>query len=241
MSSESILGRIRKLLALADHESGGTEAERTLAAERAQELMFKHQLDLAQINAHVSQDDIDRHVEVIQGTVNQWRANFLGLIGEACGCTAFITRSARNYSTCSLVGRRENAELSLAIYRSLADWLQAEASLGYRRALQEGRYVKPNSYRRAFYAAASSRISLRLTAKRNRMSRDAGSTGMELVHNDKAANQKWLEDHGVRMRKARARSYRDGGGMRAGRDAGDRASLDVRKNVNRQTRGELNA
>lgn len=258
--SDLIIEKIRKLLALADERGGGTEAERALAAEKAQQLMFQHHLDQAALDNYVSPQDIAEHVEEVKGVNNQWRGVLLFRIGLACGCDGYVVELSRSHSFQHEVGRRENLDLALAIYHSLVPWLEAEAARSYKLALKRyaadregllaehydeeeiieeiGKPIKPKSFRRAFFDSASARISGRLAAKRRDMEAKGGETGTALVRSEEAANRAFLQKQGITLREGKAKDYHSMAGRMHGSDAGNRASL-AAGTVTAATRGEL--
>lgn len=118
---ESAVDKIRKLLALAN-DPGATEAERLLAAERAQDFMLRH--NIAELELEQSTGDRPEFVEdrgdVIEGQANFWQGDLAYSIGRAVGdVEGFYVPISRTKRRQVLFGRAD----SIAFVRELVDYL----------------------------------------------------------------------------------------------------------------------
>lgn len=220
MPDEKILDKIAKLLELADESRGGTPAERELATQRAHEMMLKYNVEMGEVTGRSAAGDITDESWSVRGSTTEWKVKLPILVAQACFCTGYFSRIARFHWRVTLVGRPENIAFVRRLSDQLIPWLEAEAVQSFQIAKEEGD-AKPRSFRRAFYQTASTVIMKRLELERQ----ETVGTGMELVRNEDAANQKYLEDQGVEVRQADARGYSSQIGHALGGRAGLRADL----------------
>lgn len=94
MTNESIINRVRKLLALAAEGSGATEAEAALAAARAAEIMEEHGLRTAQLEAGggLGERRVDDQGE--GGAFYRWQPELMAAIAESCFCHCEIVHES---------------------------------------------------------------------------------------------------------------------------------------------------
>lgn len=124
MTIDSAINKIRKLLDLAAETSGGTDAERDLAMQRAQEIMLKHGLEMAAIDA--SRDDHSRDVgeEQFEVLEEDWRRTLLDAIARGSFArTYYYSGSKRTV----IVGRPEQVAFVKELYSWLVPQLEAAA------------------------------------------------------------------------------------------------------------------
>lgn len=223
MPDSKIIERIRKLLELADESRGGTKAERELAAQRAQELMLKHNLDSAELSGQSAPGDVGEDGQRVEGSQAEWQVQLIAAVGEECFVTVYWIKRGRFAWDVVTVGRADNIAFVDTLCKHLIPWLKQEAKEAFKVAQRlEGDAIKPRSFRRAFYASAIREIALRLRMLRRHTT---GSTGEELVRNEDAANKLYLEVQGVNVRPSRYRNYGSDAGHAAGENAGRRADL----------------
>lgn len=134
---QSVIDKVRKLLALADEEGGGTPAERDLAAQKAADLMTRHDLDLIDLAAEDVRDEVGQEQEVVEGMTAQWRGVLRGRVAVAMGGDWFYTRDSRTRVRYSYVGRPETREFVRVLTDTLIPWLEIEANAALAKA--EGR------------------------------------------------------------------------------------------------------
>src|SRR3990170_1711561 len=108
MPDDNILEKIRALLRLAG-DGAATEAEASLAMERAQALLLKHNLDMADID--VKEEGFS--FEVLDEEFNigkaDWRSNLLGVIARQNFCRVITHRAFGRHP--SIIGRKYNIEV----------------------------------------------------------------------------------------------------------------------------------
>jgi hypothetical protein len=123
MTIESAIQKVQKLLALANEQGGGTDAERDLAMQRAQEIMLKHDLEMSMIEDAMedkSRAVSDHEFDILE---EDWRRYLLDSIARGSFCrTWYYMGSKRTF----IVGRPEQ----VAFVRELYNWLipQLEAA-----------------------------------------------------------------------------------------------------------------
>jgi hypothetical protein len=223
MTNQTIIERIAKLLALADDTRGGSKAERELAMQRAQELMLKHNIEQSEIHGKSAEGDIGDKGERIEGSMSEWKVALILQVGNQCFVDGYYIPRGKFAWDVVTVGRADNLAFVKTLCDHLIPWLEQEAKVAFKEAKEElGGEVKPRSFKRAFFASATSEIASRLFQLRNKK---MGSTGTELVRNERAANERYIERTAGTLRSRRSRGFTSGAGHVAGADAGRRADL----------------
>jgi len=240
-----VVDKITKLLALASEEGGGTEAERNLAAERAQEMMLKHRVDQAAIEQARGREALPGIERERLGKVNQsrfWYVQLLEVIADEVQVDVIWVGSLGSKRV-SLVGRPD----SIAYTRKLAEWLAPQLESECAAALIEEKAhsdewalawspgeaaARTMEFRRSFYEAAVRRIGHRLSMAR----RAAGVKGTALVRSDKAAIEEFYGD--LKPKEVSREDYY-GMGSDSGREAGDRADISPGTKVGGADRKEI--
>jgi len=121
---DNAINKVRKLLDLAAEQSGGTEAERDLAMQRAQEIMLKHGLEMAMIDA--ANEDTSRAVgeERFEVMEEDWRRALLDNIARGTFARTYYYRGSNRTV---IVGRPEQVAFVKEIYNWLVPQLEAAA------------------------------------------------------------------------------------------------------------------
>lgn len=220
----SVIDKIAKLLALADENSGGTEAERQNAQDKAQKLMLAHNLSAASIssNKRSAEGDVtDDRIEV-SGAMNQWRTHLLGALADPSFVKVIIWTYAKHKKQVQLIGRPDNLSYVKLLFEHLVPWLEDECKAASKEeAIARGEaFFNPRAFKRSFMESASYRIHARL--KHILANSDVGT---DLIRNEKRANEAFVEERGYRLKKASRGGSSEQSGHRAGRDAGGRADL----------------
>ena len=124
MTMDSAINKVRKLLDLAAEQSGGTEAERDLAMQRAQEIMLKHGLEMAMIDA--ANEDTSRAVgeERFEVMEEDWRRALLDNIARGTFARTYYYRGSNRTV---IVGRPEQVAFVKEIYNWLIPQLESAA------------------------------------------------------------------------------------------------------------------
>lgn len=139
-SRTSAIEKVRKMLALAAEDSGATEAERMLAARRAQEFMFRHNLDVLEVEAlDDTGPEFIREDERIEGMRHHWRGRLLTVIGRRVNVHVhyeqYRSKKIRSYV---MVGRPESIAFVRQLAAYLIPYLETECEAALIHALAEG-------------------------------------------------------------------------------------------------------
>jgi len=226
MADQKVINKIANLLELADADRGGTEAERETATAMAHKLMLKYNIEQSEISGRSAKGDVSDNDHVVEGSMAEWKMKLPIFLAPACFCSGYYQQLGRFKWRVVLVGRPENILFVRTLSEYLIPWLETEASSAFSLAKKEadegwGPEVKPRSFRRAFYEAATIVIVKRLEAERQEVT----GNGMELVRNEEAANKQYLEDKNVRVKEQNRRGYSSAAGEALGGQAGLRADL----------------
>lgn len=195
---EDVLERVRKLLALANEESGAGEHERDNAAERAQVLMVKNRIE-----EHELEKERESAIEDVRvGPMPEWKGELLGEIGRnGAGVDAVFDRNS-DPRIWFLVGRPEDIAYVQMLHSWLVPQLEAECEIGLNiiRSRPDLRswdqWVEPRDsieFRESFFHGAVGAIAARLRAA-NREAEAESTTGTDLVRSDRAALDEFYGD-----------------------------------------------
>lgn len=148
---ESIANKIKKLLALSQSPN---EAEAIAASRKAQELLTRHNLSMADL-ADSSQEDVDQYEVSSQQKSDRWRESLIDGVADANFCE-FLTRTTRgNGSTYLLIGRPSNCKVAALQYEYLCKTVERLASEAVNETGEKG-------FRNAFRVGCAQRIRQRL-------------------------------------------------------------------------------
>jgi uncharacterized protein DUF2786 len=116
---DSIVKRVRKLLALAASDSGATEAEASLAASKAAEIMEEYGLSIMQMEES-GQETEGRDKDLFQAERAHWHDVLIAAVAESCFVYA-ETRKRRNVHLreFTLIGRKSAATTARITYEYL--------------------------------------------------------------------------------------------------------------------------
>ncbi len=160
----AIEDRIRKLLALADSPN---EHEAAAAAEKAQELMLRHGIELATVAASAHQPlKVDEHV--VSGKVDPWRRILASAVARSAGGRVVWHadwQGPRSQGRLLFYGPAGAVHGMVDVYRYLEAQLtviSAAATAG-----RAERHVHGRTWRNSFLLGAVGRLSQRLDARRN--------------------------------------------------------------------------
>jgi Protein of unknown function (DUF2786) len=226
-----VLRRVRALLAKAESTEYAEEAEALTA--KAQELMTRHAVDSALLDAALLDagptphrpDVATRRVHVDDPYVRA-KTQLLGAVAEANGVRLVWYPGL---GIANLVGVPADLDAVELLFTSLL--LQAGQALATTERAA-GRRSAPRSFRRAFLLGYAGRIGERLTSARERATREAAAEqGVDLLPVLRS-RQEAVEDAFTelfpRVRSTRSRSSTDAGGWWAGRAAADSADVGSR-------------
>ncbi len=113
--------RIRALLALGN-DAGATEAEASLAMERAHALLLKHNLDMAEVEASGSPTDATTVVdeEFSYRYSDKWRPSLANVVAKHNYCRVINT----GHNTLRFIGRPHNVRVAMDMSR----WLMGQVA-----------------------------------------------------------------------------------------------------------------
>lgn len=224
---DSMKQKIAALLALAG-DDGATEAEASLAAERAQEMMLKYGISLAEITMN---DTAARRIgaDAVEFTVDtgDWRILLADGVVRSVGGQMVITRGVWNFATdrkgqqFTFICPEGTADSCLDLYK----WLEAQLSLTSSKAMKsrEETWVHGRQWRRSWLVGASQRIANRLRERYEEAQTEGTGTALVLMRD--AVQDKMDEMFGkLSTRKTRAGNL-NGEAYRKGQTAG--SSLDL--------------
>jgi len=240
---ERIAERIRKLLALASNNP--SEAEATIALERASALMAEHNLTMAQVDAHGTGDE--RVEEKHNGAYRQqtWARNIWGSVCDLNFCLYFYVSSQRSRGRwlpekqCyapprevdehKIIGTRSNVETTKAMVDYLITTIE-------RLARESGLIGQRDLH--AFKLGCARRLSVRLDLLRHKRAEEkkppSASSTLPVLRDVYAAHQAANEDtyakiHGERPRFAAGSALGTSslGAYERGQRAGSKVSLNT--------------
>lgn len=207
---KKIVERIRKILSLAGNNP--SEKEAALAAEKAQELLIRHNLTMADVP--LSSAAAERVVEEF-GESGRWRAyekSLMTVVAKAHLCKALIGRKG----IVSFIGRESNAQVARYMFGYLRETI-------YRLGLESWMENKPKfhgvhgkTYIGSFGLGAVKRIGERLDTRRF----GNGGTRALVLREGAAASRFIAGKYRVRKSRASVRSFSSGAyenGVEAGR------------------------
>jgi hypothetical protein len=134
---ESVIEKVRKLLALAAEEGGGTPAERELAERRAAEIMTRHDIAMFDVE-DADKGAVGRETDAIDGMTEQWKGRLAGRICESMGGDYFYTSVSRARARWTLVGRPDTIAFARMLSATLVPWLEAECAVARTAAVARG-------------------------------------------------------------------------------------------------------
>lgn len=227
-TDDRLLRRIRGLLAKAESTEFPDEAESLTA--KAQELMTRHAIDAALLDAGPSPSRgpaVGTRRVHVQDPYVRAKMQLLAAVAEANDVRVVWYSGV---GIANLVGLRGDLAAIELLFTSLL--LQAARALSAAERPQ-GRRSASRSFRRSFLLGFAHRIGERLqSARRSATAEAAAQHGVDLLPVLRT-RQMAVEEHVAelfpRVRATRSRASVDAGGWFAGRDAAERADVGVRR------------
>jgi len=192
---DKMIEKVRALLALAE-DDGATEAEATLAAERAQEMMLKYGIDLAQVAMSSDQaEKVGADAAFFTCDVKPWSVRLATGVAASVGGKIVIRENHR------WDGRTQHGGFTFIcpsgtvdVVTELFSWLHIQLSLMSTTAMKnrEETWVHGRQWRRSWLEGAANRIDARLHQK-YREAQQAPDTGSALVLMRDAVKDKQAE------------------------------------------------
>jgi hypothetical protein len=217
-TSDVVLARVRKLLAVAEHPAT-PPAEAENAAEAAERLILKHAIDEALLDAkadHRSKPEL-RTIEIDAPYVSAKLVLLANVAGPHNVEVVTRTGSAQAF----MVGFRSDLQLVDLLFTSLL--LQAAGAM----------LRQPNSsraFRRAFLIGFAGEVGRRLAELRVEAVAESGGASTEIALRGRHDEvQEAMHEHFPRLGTRRT-SISDGGGLLAGQQSGAAANLSTGNN-----------
>lgn len=238
--STKVIETIRKLLALAAEDSGGTEHERNLAAEKAQELMLKHRIDEAELakseGRHMLSGIERRYSDQWHFAPNErWRGMLLSVVGDQVEVDALHQDTEYGYEV-HLVGRPESMDYVSLMYDWLIPQLASECTAAAKVHMElfpEWMFAKAqrdkliSKFEASFYDAAVIKIGARLYEARK--AKEGFST--DLVLHESKAKEDFYDAEGEGPPREEEWKVVQGAGTEGGLGAGGNVDIDPTNKV----------
>lgn len=220
-----LLERLRKLQAMAEHPTSGSEGE--IAAARLAELMTRHQVEMADLvdapTIGVEDGRLDAEEDAPASRVEHWELSLASAVAEACGGRAWYqsSRSERRRMVLRMYGPLGSTGAARYMYL----WLRRQVNEMSRRECRE--WGESNAWRRAYASGMVIKIYKRMVDARRVVVESASSTALVVVDRQKAAiDQRFAEaelvsrkTRNLKRPNAQTEGYRDGDRVDLG-DAG---------------------
>jgi hypothetical protein len=219
MAEDKILHTIRQLFAMAEHATSN-EHEAAVALEKAQALLFRHNLSRATIG------DIDNgpttpgmgQVTITEEHGYIWRKRLLHVIAKNNLCQAI--GSPQNKAV-HVVGGRDNVRSVLEMYYWLADQLIKMAGPGHKKYKRQGGQEAARTWNAGFYVGAINTLAERLRKPLEEFSQGQGHA-VVLVNNAALAQAVGRVFPNTRTSRSNVRL---GDGFFSGQQAGHKVTL----------------
>jgi hypothetical protein len=243
MTNEQILIKVQKMLALSK-DNAATEAEAALAAERAMDILARHNLSVSDIKT-VEEDD-ESVIEQFYGESKHAAQAYYNRIAMAvarlyfCDVIRAMDRSCYERKI-SVMGKPGNVAVCMSMLEYLhaaMDRLVKEVQQARKKAGVSGDRTFIRSYRLGIMHRLVERLNeMREAAKAGTFRSEGGSTLPALSDAYRAENaliKAYMREKYPHLGTARSSSYaRNSAGYSAGRAAGDRVGLHGQLNAPR--------
>lgn len=222
-ANAKVMDRIRKLLDRANDEAGTTAEERELCTQKAAEMMARHALTEAILDAQRpagarAHDPVEHRTIEVDAPYITPKVYLLGCLALTMSCKVY-SRPARGQKsrTVDVFGRRSDLERLDFLFTSVL--VQAMTLVMQQQV--RGAAAQVSSYRVSYLRGFATRVYERMTAAQQEV-----SSGAELVLADRtqeaaAFAQGFYAEQGQRTRKGKTARVGSAAGYRAGvRDGG---------------------
>lgn len=120
MTDTRTIEKIRKLLALAN-DKGASEHEAALAAERAQDLMDAHGLEMASLDLTGEGESREKGAATAVGLGREtWAVDLMSAVAESCYVTVWSNRRGTKLENFTLIGRKSAVVSCEVLYAYLS-------------------------------------------------------------------------------------------------------------------------
>lgn len=222
-SREDIISLIQKCLALTHSDKPGEAAN---AAAKAQELLFKYHLDMAEVEASepgedslINEESYNLNPRAHEG---KWRLSLINHIARHNFCKVLWGYKGR-YAT--IIGTKIDVEAVKEIYLWVAEQL-VEMEPSYWKAAQDVFDRRP-TFRRSFFEGAVGEVNHRLYKQRDTSRAESEKSTALIVQSDKDLKDYMEKEYPKgTLRAARmGGSYGSSAGLSAGREAGGKVTI----------------
>lgn len=225
MTKEKIIDRLQKLQAKASSAAElGNEAEALAFAEKVQELLMRHKLDMSVLSIKQQDDEEPLGETWVETRGKQKRSNWIVRLADAV-CVAYFCRNlvGRNTDAIFIIGRKTDRQIAEFVLLRLINFIEAEGkrqhgALRYRLWKEGGDMSEAHGFLASFRLGAVRRISQRLKDLRKAEAAQGGSMALVIVKSDVEV-EALAKEHTTFTVSATL----IGGGNRAGYQAGDAA------------------
>jgi len=222
-----IVSRISKLLALATNKAATVE-EAATALGMAQELLFKHKLEMAQVEIDTGEKEEVGGVDFDEDGpyLARWKDVVLAGLCHGCYCKGVNMSSVAKNAAGEKVAR-------VTVFGKPSDTQTVAYLYGYvcneiRRLLEEQGKGRGTAFRNSFRIGAATAIQNRMAEKRKEQDKATASNekALALIRNDDKAIDRYIKDNVGRVGKSARTVVADVEGYRAGTKAGQGIHLD---------------
>ena len=228
MVDEKIIEMVRRCLALS---KSSNEHEAALAMAKAQEILFKYNLSMDTIQTAETQ--AKRKSTLTENTISTeapknyglWKPTLLFRIAKYNFCSVLAYTGGH---TCLIIGQPYNIE----VVKELFNWIVEQLMRMSTEAIRDYHGPdRPATFRRGFFEGATNTIGNRLYQQWVKLQQAAVTSTALVIRND-AAIAEYIDNRFGKLKNGRShagsRSY---DGHQAGREAGNRVDLSVKKKL----------
>lgn len=194
MYDTKIVERIQKLLRLRDN--AGTQAEAENAAAKVQELLFKHNLEMSEVESHTPDSEkskVERQFFASDQGKNEstWVSQLYGVLARYNFCMVVIHHGDMRYKNrnpeIAVLGKPEN----IAVVNYLADWLVPRIRSMSKETFNDySGYEKRGKFTRGFLVGCVSGIQNKLHTEWQALQDSATSTALVVVNTQELTEAK---------------------------------------------------
>ncbi len=223
MEKESILWKIKKLLHLADGTRNSNTEEAASAAAKAQEMMFKYNLDMADVDGLTEEDAevIGKDDYIVRANRNSlgWKGILLGGICSVNFCRV-VHSGGEGSSKMTIFGKPSNVQVGVYLY----EYLEREIGRLAVEGLQEnGIFEHKAAWGRSFCMGAVHTVLRRLKEQRRQDETSTEKCTALVMVSDKQLDAAVRAEY-PHLQTVR-RTYQVNGGYGAGQRAGEGIGL----------------
>lgn len=225
---EKLIDKIRKVWALS---TSNNPHEAALALSRVHELLLKHNLTMADIQA---KDEKPSYIQSLSGKVitGDWRKKLIHAIAKAFFCKAIAIRRA-GVSRILLIGEKENVDVVWEMYSFVEKQLSLWANRDFKRYKDEVgfRAIHGKMWKANYFAGANYEIYQRLNESQQKFESE-GENCKALVLVKEKDLQEAVEKAFPDLRKNYyQKAWKSSDGLEEGRKAGQEVQLRANKEI----------